>query len=213
MTGPVVMVKPHHRAAIPSARSSLTRSCRFYSCSFLQPQRFDSSFAQDELLHFAACSHGIGVNELEVARYLLVADLALAEVAQFLLGQSLPLLETHHGQHLLTEEFIGHAEDLYIRDPGMANQKFLNFTWENVFTPTYHHLLETANNIDIPTRIHCCQVTCMQPPVTIDCLSSLLRHLVVALHDQVATAAQFPTLATRHYLARGRVDDLDLDMG
>src|SRR6266699_1318682 len=213
MTGPVVMVKNHNRAATSSARSSLTRSRRLYSRGFLQPQRFDSLLAQDELLHFAACSHGIGVNELEVARDLLMTDLFLTEVAQFLLGKLLPFLRTHHGQHLLAEKFIGHAEDLYIGDPGMANQKLFDLTWKNVFTPTNHHLLEAANDIDIPARIHCCQVTCMQPSITVDGLSSLLRHLIVALHDEVATTAQFSALTTRHYFAGGRVDDLDLDMG
>src|SRR6266699_2352549 len=198
MTGPVVMVKNHNRAATSSARSSLTRSRRLYSRGFLQPQRFNSLLAQNELLHFAARSHGIGVNELEVARDLLVADLALAEVAQFLLCQLLPLLETHHGQHLLAEEFIGYAENLYISDLWMANQKLLNLTGENVFPPANHHLLETTNNIDIPPRIHCCQVTCVEPPVTVDGLSSLLWHLVVAQHDEVATAAQLTTLAARH---------------
>src|SRR5258708_25650554 len=187
-------------------------SRRLYSNRFLQCQRFDSPLAQDELLHFAARGHGIVVNELEVARDLLVADLALAIVAQFLLCQLFPFLETYHGQHFLAEEFIGYAENLYISDLRMANQKLLDLAWENVFTPANHHLLETTNNIDVPPRIHCCQVTCVEPPVTVDGLSSLLRHLVVAQHDEVATAAQLTTLAARHYLTSGRIDDLDLDM-
>ena len=35
----------------------------------------------------------------------------------------------------------------------------------------------------------------MKPPIGIDCSGCLLRHVVVALHDAVAAAAKFATLA------------------
>src|SRR5260370_25672988 len=73
-------------ASRPSCSLNLSRSHAF---RFFQSQGFDSILAQDELLHLATARQGIGLDELEVARNLLVADLAFAVLAPRLLGYPL----------------------------------------------------------------------------------------------------------------------------
>ncbi len=92
----------------------------------------------------------------------------------------------------------------------MADQELFDFAGEDVFAATNNHFLEATNDINITTRIHCCQVPRVQPSLAIDGFGGLLRHVVVSIHDQVAPAAQFPALATRRSLTRSRVDDFDL---
>src|SRR5712691_10328590 len=115
-----------------------------------------------------------------------MADLALAELAQLLLSGLLSLFGAHHGQKFLAKELVGDTEYLHIGDFGMANEEFLDLAWIDILTAANDHILEAANNVDIALCIHCCQVPAMQPTIAINGLSSLLRHFVVALHDEEA---------------------------
>src|SRR5437763_3302677 len=71
--------------------SSFQWLCGFDICYFLQAQHSDSLLAQHKLLHLATGRHRIGRDTLEVARNLLMADLACAILAQLLLGKRLSL--------------------------------------------------------------------------------------------------------------------------
>ena len=142
-----------------------------------------------------------------------MADLALAELAEFLLGDLFPLLGAHHRQKFFTKECVGHPKHLHIGNPGMANQELLDLSREEVFAATNDHLLEATHDVDITMSIHRCQVAGVQPARTINGLGGLLRHVVVALHDQVAPTAQLATLPTRHHFTGDRVDHLDLSVG
>src|SRR5258708_20408396 len=92
-------------ASRPSCSLNLNRSHAF---RFFQSQGFDSILAQDELLHLATARQGIGLDELEVARDLLVADLSSAVLSQFLLGQLLSRFRDDHCHQFLTEDVFWH---------------------------------------------------------------------------------------------------------
>src|SRR5579885_1805387 len=55
--------------------------CRSRLSNRFQYQRLDGLFAEHKLLHLAAGSHGVGRDDLDIARNLLAADLALTECA------------------------------------------------------------------------------------------------------------------------------------
>src|SRR5437764_10234421 len=95
----------------------------------------------------------------------------------------------------------------------MADKKLFNLAWIDVLTTTNNHILEPPHDVNISTLIHRCQVTTMQPALAINRLGSLLRHLIVLLHDQETATAQFTTLTTPHYLTCRRVNDLDFNKG
>jgi hypothetical protein len=71
-----------------------------------QTQRSNGLLAQHELLHLAAGRQGIGFNKLEVARGLLMTDLLLAEVAQFLLGEFHAFPGPDHRQQFFAKEGV-----------------------------------------------------------------------------------------------------------
>src|SRR5216683_3142858 len=135
------------------------KSCRFDVGGLLQPQSRDGVLAQDKLLYFAAGRQRIGPDELEVARDLLMTDLALTILAQLLLGKFFSLSEDHHSQLFFAKELVGHAHDLHVSDLGMANQKLLDFAWEDVLAAANDHIFETTNGVDVAVRVHRCQVT------------------------------------------------------
>src|SRR6266699_637725 len=93
---------------------------------FLQSQRLDGLVAQHKLLHLAAGRQRIGIYELDVARDLLMADLALAVVAQFLLGKLLAWFGDNHRQQLFTKEGVWDSHHLHISYLGMADEEGLD---------------------------------------------------------------------------------------
>ena len=52
----------------------------------------------------------------------------------------------------------------------------------------------------------------MQPAFAINGFGGLFGHLVIALHDQEASATEFTAPSAKHYFACGRVDDLHRHM-
>src|SRR2546430_2658110 len=87
----------------------------------------------------------------------------------------------------------------------MPDKKLLNLAWKNVFPTANNHLFEPSYNIYVAVSIHCRQVTGMQPSRAINGLSSFFRHIVVATHDQVATATEFAALTRGNGFTRGRM--------
>src|SRR5713226_3503707 len=132
--------------------------CRSDLCCLFQSQRLDRSFAQDKLLYFAATRHGIGFYELEIARYLLTADLPFAILTQFFLCDLYAFSGQNHGQQFFAKEFVRYTEHLHIGNFGMADQEFFDFAWEEVLASANDHVFDAAHDIDIAVRIHRRQV-------------------------------------------------------
>src|SRR6185312_9891932 len=189
------------------------KSSRFDICQILQTQVFDGLLAQDELLHFAAGGQRVGLDKQEIAGSLLVTDLLFAKGPQFIFGQFHAVPGTNYGDQFFAEEFIGDAEHLHIGDFRMANKKLLDLDGEDIFAAANDHLFKSTNDVDIAALVHGCQVAGMQPVIAINRLCRLLRHLVVSLHDQEATAAEFTALTTGNNLTTNGVDNLDLCVG
>ena len=168
--------------------------------------------AQHKLLHLAACRQRIALHKLEVARNLMVTNPALAIVPQFLLGQLFSLVRDDHCQQFLAEEGIWDAHHLDIGDLGMADQKLLDLTREEVFADTNDHIFEPTHDVKVALCVHSGQVARMQPALDINRLGCLLRHMVVPFHCQETAIAQFASLPDRHDLARRRVGDFEINM-
>src|SRR5579883_1462639 len=198
----------HDRSLLPFSLVSR----RFDLRSFFEAQGFDGLFAQDEFLHFAAARHRVRLDELEVARNLLAANLALAVFAQFFLGQLLARSGDDDSQQFFAEEFVGDAENLHIGYFWMANQEFFDLAREKVLAAANDHLFEAAHDIDVAICIHCRQVAGVQPALGVDGLRRPVGYIVVAGHDDGAATADFAALADRNGRACGRVDDLDIGM-
>mgnify|MGYP000207978617 CR=1 FL=1 len=70
-------------AAAPPRSAPLTRLC-LRLCLFLRENPQHHLVAQDEFLHLAGHRHRKLIDEFDIARHLVMGDLALAEGAQFL---------------------------------------------------------------------------------------------------------------------------------
>src|ERR1051326_2567742 len=88
--------------------------CGFDLRDLLQAQGFDGLLTQHKLLHLATGCQRIALDELEVPRDFLVADLALAVLAQLLLGQLLTDPCHHHGEQFLAKVGIRDTHDLHL---------------------------------------------------------------------------------------------------
>src|SRR5260221_11716456 len=152
-----ILLLSENRKKILSRRPNIPR--------FLKPQHLDSILAQDKFLHFAASRHGIGRDELEVARNLLTADLSVAVLAQFFLRKLHALFGEDHCKQFFTIEFVGHAQHLHISYLGMANEEFFNLTREDVLASANDHLFEKTHDINVASRIHSRQIAGMQPAI------------------------------------------------
>src|SRR5438128_972072 len=75
----VVVTCPPDRVPLVGARIIHPGSCCFDLCLLFEAQGFDGVLAQDELLYLATGGHREGIDKLEVARRLLMADLVFAE--------------------------------------------------------------------------------------------------------------------------------------
>src|SRR6266700_7319219 len=115
-----------------------------------------------------------------------MTDLALTVLAQLLLSGLFTFFRNHYSQLFFAKQLVRYANDLHIGHLGMADQKFLDFAWEDIFAATNNHVFETANDIDIAMSIHSRQVAGMQPAIAINSFRRLVRHVVVAIHDKVS---------------------------
>src|SRR5581483_3358295 len=166
----------------------------------------------NELLDFAASCEGKAINKLEVARDLLVANLAFAVGAEFLFTQLCSRLKTHYGQQFLAKEPVRHPQYMYISHFGMTHQEFLYFTGKDILATANDHLFETPHNIHVAASVHRRQIAGMQPAFAINRLSSFFGHLIIALHHKIAPATEFATFPTGYCLACGGIDNLCLNM-
>src|SRR5579863_1008202 len=127
--------------------ASISRLCRPNLCCFLQSQGLYGLLAQDEFLHLATGSQGIGFYELEVAGYLLMANLALTVCAKLCLAEVGASAGNHYGKQFFAKELIGNAGYLHIGDLWMANQKFLDLGGEDIFATANDHILQATHDV------------------------------------------------------------------
>src|SRR6266566_8332707 len=141
-----------------------------------------------------------------------MANLALTVLAQLLLGGLFTLFRNHHSQLLFTKELVRHTYYLHIGYLGMADEELFDFAWKDIFATANNHVFETANEINIASRIHSCKIAGVQPALAINCFRSLIRHVVVAIHDKVSSTAQFSTLSAMNSLSPSWIDDFHFAM-
>src|SRR5258707_5045075 len=92
----------------------------------LQPELRLDRLAHDEFLDLAGDGHREFVDEFDVARDLVVRDLAVAEGADVLGRQRLAGSRPDPCAELLAVAVVGDAENLYVLNLGMAVEKLLD---------------------------------------------------------------------------------------
>src|ERR1700733_2842379 len=115
----------------------------------LQPQSRLDGFAHHEFLDLAGDGHRKLVDEFDVARDLVVRDLALAEGAYLVGGQALAGPDADPGAQLLAVALVGDAENLHVLDLRMAIQEFLDLARIEVFAAADHQVLDAADDVAI----------------------------------------------------------------
>src|SRR5690606_10571521 len=105
------------------------------SCRLLlrQPKLGDHRLAHLELLYLARHRHRKAIDELHIARDLVVRDLALAEIDDLIARKRDAGAGLYPGADLLAVFRIGHADHLHVLDLGMPEEVFLDLAWINVF--------------------------------------------------------------------------------
>src|SRR6266566_5436949 len=141
-----------------------------------------------------------------------MANLALTVLAQLLLSGLFTLFRNHYGQLLFTKELVWYTYYLHIGYLGMADEELFNFAWKYIFATANNHVFETANDINIAVSIHSRQVSGVQPAIAINSFRSLVRHVVVAIHNKVSSTTQFSTLSAWNSLACSWIDDFNFAM-
>ena len=139
-----------------------------------------------------------------------MGDLVAAEVADLRLGGAGARLEHDPGADLLAVLRVGDAEDLHLRDLGVAEQELLDLARIDVLATADQHVLDAADDVAVALGIDRGQVAGVHPAVD-DCRRGALGIVPVAEHHAVALGAQLARLADRHDGAVG-VDDLDLQV-
>ena len=178
----------------------------------LEPQLLDRLFAHHELLDLAGDGHRELRHELDVARDLVVGDLALAEGADLLVGRGLAGMQLDPGADRLAEARVGHANHLHVQHLRMPVEELLDLARIDVLAAADDHVLEAADDVDVALLVHRREVAGVHPAGLVDGLLRLGLVVPVALHHRVAAGAELACLAARHHAALG-IDDLDLDMG
>src|SRR6266851_4935921 len=205
-----VIVRQHTLTAVSAAqRANRTASRRL--CRLQSEPRLDR-VAHHELLDLSSHRHRKFVDELDVARDLVVRDLAVTEVANLVGGQRLAGSRPDPCAELLAVTTVGDTEDLNIQDLRMTKQKFLDLARVEVLTAADHHVLDAADDVAITLGIDDRDIAGVHPAAGIEHAGRLFGFVPIAQHDAVATGAQFAPFAARHD-ASLEIDNLDLDMG
>src|SRR5579872_4788329 len=152
----------------------------------LEAEALFDGVAHDEFLDLAGHRHREFVDEFDVARNLVVGDLALAEAAHLFGGQGLAGLDADPGTQLLAVAIVSDAENLHVLNLGMTIEEFLDLSWIKVFAAADHHVLDAADNVAIALVIDRGEVAGMHPAVAVEHLGGLLRLVPIAEHHAVA---------------------------
>ena len=87
------------------------------------------------------------IYEANVARDLLVRDLAVAEGLDVSFREAGVGPQLDPGAQLLAIAGVGHAEHLHVLDAGVAVQELLDFARVHVLAATDHHVLDAADDV------------------------------------------------------------------
>src|SRR5690242_20379546 len=157
----------------PSNRHIWSRATSLSRLLDLQPEFADGLLAHHELLDLAGDGHREVRHELDVARDLVVGDLALAELADLLGRRALAVAQLDPGADLLAVLRIGHADHLHVLHLGMPVEELLDLARIDVLAAPDHHVLQAADDVDVALLIHGGEVSGVHPAAVVDRLGRL----------------------------------------
>src|SRR5258708_21992300 len=158
----------------------------------LQPEPGLDRVTHDEFLDLAGDGHREFVDEFDVARDLVVRDLAMAEGADFLGRQRLAGSRPDPGAQLLAITIVGDAENLHVLNLRVTVQKFLDLARIEIFAAADHHVLDAADDVAVTFRVDHGDIAGVHPAIGIAYGGGLLRlfplaHLYVVLPPPTST--------------------------
>src|SRR6185437_4957639 len=139
-----------------------------------QAKLVDGRFPHLELLPLTCDGHREVATEPDIARDLEVRDLALAVRPDRVLGELLTWPQLDPGTQLLAVLLIRHADDLNILDRRMAVEELLDLARVDVLAAPDHHVLDPADDVQVPGLVHDRQVAGVHPPGRVDRVRGLL---------------------------------------
>src|SRR5262249_42675044 len=143
---------------------------------------------------------------------LVVSNLTAAIFAYPFLGQGRAGALPDPRHQLFAKARIWHANDVNILDVRMAEEKFLYLARGNVLSTPDHHVLDPADDLDVPVVIHRRQISGVQPAGPVDRGSGELGLVPVAEHHRITTSLKLADLSPRNCSPCVRLGESDLDM-
>src|SRR5690348_14757071 len=177
-----------------------------------EAQLLHRRFPHHKLLHLAGDGHGEGIDEFDVAGYFVMRDLAFAEGLDLLGAGAFAGFELDPGAKLLAVFLIGHAHNLHRFHLGMAEEELLDLAGIDVLATADHHVLDAADDVEVPVLVHGGEVARMHPAGAVDRLRRALGIVPITEHHRIPTRAEFAGGPRRHDASLA-IDDLHLDMG
>src|SRR3984893_19111697 len=183
------------------------RSCSSGGLLQAQTQLFDHLLAHQEFLDLAGDRHWKAIDEFNIARHLVMRDLALAKGPDFLGGRGLAIVQADPGAELLAIPRVGHTDHLHILDLRVAVEKLLDLARIDVLAAADHHVLDPPDDVAVALGVYGREIAGLHPAGRIDRLARLLLVIPVAEHDRIAASQQIARRAARHDPPLG-IDDL-----
>src|SRR3989337_2729861 len=121
------------------------------ACSDLAPEAeaMGRDLAHLDLADLAGDGHGELVDDLEVARHLVVGDLAPAEGLEAGERELVALPQPHPGADLLAVLGIGHADDLHVSDGWVGVEELLDLARVDVLAAPDDHVLDAPRDGEV----------------------------------------------------------------
>src|SRR5258705_1920998 len=180
-------------------------------CRALQSEELYGLLAHLDLADLAGDCHREFLDDVDVARDLVVGQLSVRELADGIrVERTSSRLHPDPGTDFLAVPLVRHADHLSVLDVRVGVQKLLDLAGINVLPAADHHVLDASDDVAVAVRPHDRQVAGAQPPVSVDRLARLLLVLPIAEHHRVSARAELAGLAAFDDGAGSRVDDLDL---
>src|ERR1700730_11870224 len=102
------------------------RSCSSGGLLQAQTQLFDHLLAHQEFLDLAGDRHWKAIDKFDIARHLVMRDLALAKSPNFLRSSGLAVAQADPGTELLAIARVGNADHLDVLDLRMVVEELLD---------------------------------------------------------------------------------------
>src|ERR1700712_1218142 len=179
-----------------------------------QSEELDRLGAHLHLADLARHRHRELLDDADVARDLVVGQLAGGELPHRLGGELRDALAQPHTRHqLLAVARVGHPDHLLVEDVRVRVEELLDLARVHVLPAADDHVLDAAGDVDVALVVHHAEVAGVHPAGAVDHLGGLLRLLPVAQHHRVAAGAELARGAARDRQPGLRVDDLRLEVG